>query len=101
MHAFLTRRAPVCTCRAPALAEATRGASHPRSRARRCSCADGAPKRWYVVPPSHAQAVRTLAAASFPDLAHECSSFMRHKTIMLSPQVLKGSNIPVRLDTSE
>ena len=56
----------------------------------------GAPKRWYVVPPSHAGRVRKVAADCFPELARECREFVRHKTTMLSPAVLKASNIPVR-----
>ena len=54
----------------------------------------GAPKRWYVVPPSHAERVRSLAATSFPELKSACSNFVRHKTTLLSPQALKASNIP-------
>ena len=54
----------------------------------------GAPKRWYIVPPSHADRVRSLAAACFPELEQSCPSFLRHKTTLLSPAVLKASNIP-------
>lgn len=54
----------------------------------------GAPKRWYVVPPTHDERVRVLAASVFPELADDCASFLRHKTTLLSPQVLKASNIP-------
>ena len=54
----------------------------------------GQPKRWWVVPPSHASRVRSLAASLFPELADECSSFLRHKTTLISPKMLKASNIP-------
>ena len=54
----------------------------------------GAPKRWYVVPPSHASRVRQLAAAIWPELRRECAQFLRHKTTLISPSVLKASNIP-------
>ena len=46
------------------------------------------------MPPSHVARVRSLAATSFPELARECPSFVRHKTTLLAPQVLKASNIP-------
>ena len=54
----------------------------------------GAPKRWYIVPPSHAARVRSLAAANFPELQQSCPNFLRHKTTLFSPAVLKASNIP-------
>lgn len=54
----------------------------------------GAPKQWYVIPPTHADRVRKLARDLYPQEAAECEHFMRHKTTILSPELLKASNIP-------
>eukprot|EP00316_Scyphosphaera_apsteinii_P004670 CAMPEP_0119305996 /NCGR_PEP_ID=MMETSP1333-20130426/6848_1 /TAXON_ID=418940 /ORGANISM="Scyphosphaera apsteinii, Strain RCC1455" /LENGTH=517 /DNA_ID=CAMNT_0007309199 /DNA_START=241 /DNA_END=1792 /DNA_ORIENTATION=- len=53
----------------------------------------GANKVWYVVPPCDALRVRRLAADLFPSDAQDCPNFLRHKLTMLSPQVLRASNI--------
>ena len=55
----------------------------------------GAPKRWYVVPPAYAERVRTLTANLYPEARKACAQFLRHKTTLLAPAVLKRAGIPV------
>ncbi len=49
----------------------------------------GAAKRWYVVAPEHAERVRALTADLYPEARKACAHFLRHKTTLLAPAVLK------------
>lgn len=53
----------------------------------------GAPKTWYTIPPSDAKNFEELASKLFPSSYRVCSSFLRHKTTLLSPDVLKKHGI--------
>ena len=54
----------------------------------------GKPKAWYTVPPQHGLKLEELAKTLFPDLAKKCSSFLRHKTTVISPDILEKNGIP-------
>jgi hypothetical protein len=53
----------------------------------------GAPKVWYCVPPSESEKFDAMAEQLFPEAAANCSEFLRHKDIMISPSLLKSHNI--------
>jgi hypothetical protein len=53
----------------------------------------GAPKVWYCVPPSESEKFDAMARQLFPELASDCSEFIRHKNIMISPSLLRSFNI--------
>jgi hypothetical protein len=55
----------------------------------------GAPKLWYAVPTSKADNMETVMASLFPSLHKECSSFLRHKTSVVSPSILQSHGIPI------
>lgn len=54
----------------------------------------GEPKSWYVIAPEHGKRMERLAEGFFPSSARECSAFMRHKMIVISPAVLNKYSIP-------
>ena len=54
----------------------------------------GAPKTWYCVPPQFGYLLETAARELFPNVAAWCSNFMRHKTCLISPQVLDKLGVP-------
>lgn len=54
----------------------------------------GAPKLWYVIPPSYGKQFESLLKKLYPKEFEECSSFMRHKTIMVHHSILKKHGIP-------
>ena len=54
----------------------------------------GAPKTWYCVPPQYGYLLEAAARQLFPDVASWCSNFMRHKTCLISPQVLDKMGVP-------
>lgn len=55
----------------------------------------GEPKRWYTIPESDRHRFEQLASSHFGDLAHQCRHFLRHKTTMISPSVIRGAGIPL------
>lgn len=61
----------------------------------------GAPKSWYAIPPVHGKRLERLASGFYPDEFKACSAFLRHKTTMLSPLVLKKYSIPFNKITQE
>eukprot|EP00126_Sphaerothecum_destruens_P001145 Sdes_comp13314_c0_seq1m3135 len=54
----------------------------------------GEPKTWYCVPPAHAHRLEGLAASFFPAQYELCRAFLRHKTTIISPALLKTHGIP-------
>eukprot|EP01025_Chloroclados_australasicus_P066147 TRINITY_DN9052_c1_g1_i2.p2 TRINITY_DN9052_c1_g1~~TRINITY_DN9052_c1_g1_i2.p2 ORF type:complete len:392 (+),score=27.34 TRINITY_DN9052_c1_g1_i2:164-1339(+) len=54
----------------------------------------GEPKVWYCVSPKHRKKFEEMAATLFPDLSKACKAFLRHKDILLSPNVLNTFHIP-------
>lgn len=55
----------------------------------------GAPKVWYAVPSGdYAQRLEHLCEAHYHHAKSECSEFMRHKRVLLSPAILKKAGIP-------
>uniref|UniRef100_T1H200 JmjC domain-containing protein n=1 Tax=Megaselia scalaris TaxID=36166 RepID=T1H200_MEGSC len=49
---------------------------------------------WYVIPPSYGKQFESLLKKLYPKEFEECSSFMRHKTIMVHHSILKKHGIP-------
>lgn len=54
----------------------------------------GAPKSWYCISPEHGKRFERLAASFFPHSFRTCRAFLRHKTTLISPQILKKYSIP-------
>ena len=54
----------------------------------------GAPKTWYCVPPQYGYLLEAAARELFPDVASWCSNFMRHKTCLISPNILDKLGVP-------
>ncbi|XP_065352046.1 lysine-specific demethylase 4C-like isoform X2 [Cloeon dipterum] len=61
----------------------------------------GAPKTWYAIPPSHGRRFERVAAGLFPDHFKNCKAFLRHKTSLLSPNILRSNSIPYSSITQE
>lgn len=55
----------------------------------------GEPKRWYVIPEAERHRFEQLAVSHFPDLHSNCKEFLRHKTTMISPTIVKSSSISI------
>lgn len=54
----------------------------------------GQPKVWYAVSAIHKNKLERACASLFPEKALACSSFLRHKTSLVSPSRLKEFHIP-------
>lgn len=54
----------------------------------------GEPKSWYCIAPEHGKRFERLAQSFFPYSFKSCRAFLRHKTTLISPQVLKKYSIP-------
>lgn len=54
----------------------------------------GEPKSWYCIAPEHGKRFERLANNFFPQNARACRAFLRHKTTLISPQILKKYSIP-------
>uniref|UniRef100_A0A1I8JGV4 [histone H3]-trimethyl-L-lysine(9) demethylase n=1 Tax=Macrostomum lignano TaxID=282301 RepID=A0A1I8JGV4_9PLAT len=54
----------------------------------------GAPKHWYAVPPAHGRKLERLAQSFFGASYKSCPAFLRHKTTLISPQVLHKYGVP-------
>ena len=55
----------------------------------------GAPKTWYCVPPQFGYKLEQLAQKLYPDMADVCYNLLRHKVVMISPELLMINGIPV------
>ena len=53
----------------------------------------GAPKQWYAIPQNNSARFRRLAEGIFSEEAKGCSEFLRHKTSVISPNVLTANAI--------
>lgn len=54
----------------------------------------GRPKSWYSIPPTSQKRFESLAQSLDPQGFRGCSEFLRHKTSIFSPKVLRESGIP-------
>lgn len=61
----------------------------------------GAPKSWYAIPPEHGRRLERLAETFFQDKAKQCPAFLRHKSCIISPSILKKYSIPFNKMTQE
>jgi len=48
----------------------------------------------YVIPPEYGRQFEQLVVKLFPEEAASCPAFLRHKMIVVSPQVLNKHSIP-------
>lgn len=55
----------------------------------------GAPKTWYAVPPAHGRQLERLADRLYPAESARCAAHLRHKTVLISPHLLRQDGIPV------
>jgi len=55
----------------------------------------GAPKTWYCVPPEYGYRLEQLAQKLFPDMTETCFNLLRHKAVMIGPDLLRANGIPV------
>jgi len=61
----------------------------------------GEPKSWYAIPPAHGKKFERYAQSLFPTEFMKCPAFLRHKTTMISPTILKEGQIPFNRITQE
>lgn len=61
----------------------------------------GQPKTWYIIPPASGHLLEKLANEQYPDYAKVCSTYLRHKMLLIDPVVLKKYNIPFQKITQE
>ena len=54
----------------------------------------GQPKSWYCIAPEYGKRFERLAASFFPHNFRTCRAFLRHKTTLISPQILRKYSIP-------
>jgi len=58
----------------------------------------GKPKHWYSVSPADYDKVVRLASSIFIEDAESCPDFLRHKSFLLNPSVLRNSSIDVTIE---
>ncbi|KAI8986042.1 JmjC domain, hydroxylase-domain-containing protein [Pilobolus umbonatus] len=56
----------------------------------------GAPKQWYVIPPPSSKRFETFMQTTFFTQSKQCREFLRHKTSIVSPKILRNNTIPVQ-----
>ncbi|KAL3318777.1 Lysine-specific demethylase 4C [Cichlidogyrus casuarinus] len=57
---------------------------------------DGSSKVWYVIPPAFARRFEALAKEYFRAEYQVCSEFLRHKSVIIHPDILEAAKIPVK-----
>lgn len=57
----------------------------------------GKPKFWYALPVSEGPKLEQFAKKQFPEGFNKCSEFLRHKTTMISPLVLKKADPTLKI----
>lgn len=60
----------------------------------------GAPKKWYAIPPEHGRNFENMAKKLFPKNAC-CNAFLRQKSTIISPHILRQHDIPFDEITQE
>eukprot|EP00656_Telonema_subtile_P012473 TRINITY_DN1627_c0_g1_i2.p1 TRINITY_DN1627_c0_g1~~TRINITY_DN1627_c0_g1_i2.p1 ORF type:complete len:933 (-),score=119.31 TRINITY_DN1627_c0_g1_i2:227-3025(-) len=55
----------------------------------------GAPKEWFIIPPTRAQGFADVAASVHPREASKCPQFVQHKMTLLEPEHLLKNDIEV------
>lgn len=55
----------------------------------------GSPKQWYSIPQSHEKQFLNFVKQEFNQEFKNCSEFLRHKQVLISPKTLKDNGIPV------
>lgn len=55
----------------------------------------GAPKTWYCIPPKYAYKLELAAEKLFPGMAKACPNLLRHKAVMMGPDVLQEFGVRV------
>lgn len=55
----------------------------------------GEPKRWYCIPEGERYRFEQLAISHFPEIEKACKHFLRHKTTMISPSIVKAASISI------
>merc|ERR1712137_709267 len=53
----------------------------------------GEPKRWYVIPEAERHRFEQLAHGEFTELYGQCKEFLRHKTTLISPSIIRSAGI--------
>jgi len=56
----------------------------------------GAPKTWYAIAPEDGKRFETFASSLIPSLSSKCPAWMRHKTTLISPSLIRLNGIKVR-----
>eukprot|EP00197_Chlamydomonas_leiostraca_P012290 CAMPEP_0202869650 /NCGR_PEP_ID=MMETSP1391-20130828/12572_1 /ASSEMBLY_ACC=CAM_ASM_000867 /TAXON_ID=1034604 /ORGANISM="Chlamydomonas leiostraca, Strain SAG 11-49" /LENGTH=376 /DNA_ID=CAMNT_0049549991 /DNA_START=57 /DNA_END=1184 /DNA_ORIENTATION=- len=54
----------------------------------------GANKQWYVVPPEHRTRFEQVVKQMLPEVFKHCPEFLRHKELLISPQLLDLHQVP-------
>lgn len=55
----------------------------------------GEPKFWYAIPLHQSKQFESLASEVFPTAAKHCDNFIRHKSVLISPDVLQNRGLTV------
>jgi jumonji domain-containing protein 2 len=55
----------------------------------------GKPKCWYGIPSNEDEEFEKLARTIFPNAYQDCKEFMRHKTYLINPLIVKNKGVTV------
>ncbi len=55
----------------------------------------GKPKFWYGIPSQENDDFEKLARVTFPDAYKDCKEFLRHKTFLINPLIVKNNGITI------
>merc|ERR1712118_368771 len=61
----------------------------------------GAPKTRYVIPADYGERFETLAQGINPTAFRECKQYLWHKSMLISPTIVKNAGIPIYKTTQE